>query len=154
MWVIFLHSEPAELQRPADGESTVAAARAHALPGAVPGTQSNKLLSGKIYGICRMGKFEKLVGLHGEKISVSVHIVVNEQSEIKYYNMTSFDLKIRQFLCEVSLFKNWVCLTKKVRQFSRSRNQPQLITTILLGARRESPWLLILSFWSKVLGTW
>ena len=46
--LFFLHSEPAALQRPADGESTVAAARAHAMSGAIPGTQSHKLLSGKI----------------------------------------------------------------------------------------------------------
>ena len=37
------------------------------MSGAVPGTQSHKLLSGKVLGICRMGKFEKLVGLRGEK---------------------------------------------------------------------------------------
>ena len=44
----FSHSEPAALQGPADGESTVAAARSHAVSGTLPGTQSDKLLSGII----------------------------------------------------------------------------------------------------------
>ena len=44
----FSHSELAALQGPADGESTVAAARSHAVSGTLPGTQGDKLLSGKL----------------------------------------------------------------------------------------------------------